>query len=136
MDCGCFPHFTARYKYLVDSVFPVRPEEGIVKKNIDKLIFYAATSPEKLDRISEYLGNRVWKDLYRFYPRYEFVLIGMDVMDRLLVACSSQHLDLYLGSYLRTVKLLLESSEPRMQIRGTKSFVKFSQKEEIVPAYH
>ena len=136
MACVCFPQLTARYKFLVNSVFPVNAEEGLVKKNIDKLVFYAATSPEKLDRISEYLGYRVWKDLYRFYPRYDFVIIGMDVMDKLLGACSAQHLDLYLDSYLKTIQLLLESPEPKMLIRGTESFVKFSKKEEIVPAYH
>ena len=132
----CFPHLTARYKILVNNVFPVQAEEGLVSKNMDKLIYYASTSPEKLDRIGEYLGQRVWKDLHRFYPRHDFVIISMEVMDKLLKACSQQHLELYLDSYLKTIQLLLESPEPRMLIRGTESFVKFSKKDEIVPLYH
>merc|ERR1719208_798210 len=57
-------------------------------------------------------------------------------MDQLLMTCNSQHLNLYVESYLKTVQKLLESPAPEMQIRASESFLQFSQKEEDVPAYH
>ena len=46
-----------------------------VSANMQKLIYYAATSPEKLDRIGEYLAYRIGRDIYR--AKYGFVKIGM-----------------------------------------------------------
>ena len=34
-------------------------QEGLVKSNMDKLTFFAMKSPEKLDRIGEYLALRL-----------------------------------------------------------------------------
>jgi len=120
----------------VDNIFPAYAEEGLVSSNMQKLIYYAATSPEKWDRIGEYLASRVGRDLNRTYPRYGFVKIGMEAMDQLLMTCASQHLNLYVESYLKTVQKLLECTEPEMQIRASESFLQFAQKEEDVPAYH
>ena len=63
-------------------------------------------------------------------------MIGMEAMDELLKPCQSQHLNLYVESYLKTVQKLLECAEPDMQVRGCESFLKFAQKEQDVPAYH
>merc|ERR1711911_339431 len=52
------------------------------------------------------------------------------------MGCQSQHLNLYVESYLKTVQKLLESPEPDMQVRGSDSFLQFAQKEQDVPAYH
>ena len=82
---------------------------------MEKLIYYAATSPEKLDRIGEYLNQRIERYLYR--SRFGFVKIGMEAMDQLLKACPSQWLNLYIEYYLKTVQRLLESPEPEMQTR-------------------
>ena len=79
---------------------------------MEKLIYYAATSPEKLDRIGEYLNHRIERYLYR--SRFGFVKIGMEAMDQLLKACPSQWLNLYIEFYLKTVQRLLESPEPEM----------------------
>ena len=75
MSCGCCSPLRARYKRLVDNIFPDYPEDGLVKSNMEKLIYYAATSPEKLDRIGEYLAYRIGRDIYR--AKYGFVKIGM-----------------------------------------------------------
>ena len=64
------------------------------------------------------------------------MVIGMEAMDQLLMTCNSQHLNLYVESYLKTVQKLLESPAPEMQIRASESFLQFAQKEEDVPAYH
>ena len=42
---------------------------------MDKLLYYAATSPEKLDRIGDYLAQRIERYLSR--SKFGFVVIGM-----------------------------------------------------------
>jgi hypothetical protein len=42
----------------VDNIFPAIPEDGLVKNKMETLVYYALTSPEKLDRIGEYLAQR------------------------------------------------------------------------------
>ena len=70
---------------MVDNIYPEEAEEGLVKANMEKLVYYAATSPEKLDRIGEYLAYRIGRDIYR--ARVRFVEVGMDAVDQLLMAC-------------------------------------------------
>jgi len=52
----------------------------LVKAKMDTLIYYAMTSPEKLDRIGEYLEQRITRDIYRV--RNELVGIGIEAMDQ------------------------------------------------------
>ncbi|KAI8432999.1 hypothetical protein MSG28_013879 [Choristoneura fumiferana] len=99
--CGCCSALRPRYKRLVDNIFPASPQDGLVKSNMEKLTFYSLSSPEKLDRIGEYL----------------FVIIAMEAMDQLLVACHSQTLNLFVESFL-------------------KMFVRFANIEEDTPSYH
>ena len=69
-DCfGCCGALKPRYKRLVDSIFPVIPQDGLVKNNMEKLTFYSLSLPEKLDRIGEYIYERAARDIYR--RRYE-----------------------------------------------------------------
>ena len=56
----------------------------------------------------------------------------MEAMDQLLMACHSQHLNLYVESYLKTVQKLLESPMPDMQTRASESFLQFAQKEVFI----
>ena len=48
-------------------------------------------------------------------------------MDQLLRNCQSQHLNLYVESYLKTVQKLLECPEPDMQVNTTISLKKGNQ---------
>lgn len=41
------------------------PQDGLIKNNMEKLTFYSLSSPEKLDRIGEYLFQRASRDIYR-----------------------------------------------------------------------
>ncbi|XP_050305560.1 protein EFR3 homolog cmp44E isoform X2 [Anthonomus grandis grandis] len=132
--CGCCSAFRPRYKRLVDSIFPVYPQDGLVKSNMEKLTFYSLSSPEKLDRIGEYLYQRAARDIYR--KKYGFVVIAMEAMDQLLLACHAQTLNLFVESFLKMVQKLLESTEPNLQILATQSFVKFANIEEDTPSYH
>ena len=40
-------------------------QDGLVKANMDKLTFFAMKCPEKLDRIGEYLAQRLSRDVAR-----------------------------------------------------------------------
>ncbi|XKL60612.1 hypothetical protein PGB90_007669 [Kerria lacca] len=134
MCFSCFSQFRPRYKRLVDDIFPALPQDGLVKSNMEKLTFYAVSSPEKLDRIGEYLYQKASRDITR--KRDSYVKIAMEAMDQLLVACHSQTLNLFVESFLRMVQKLLECSEPELQILATQSFVKFANIEEDTPSYH
>lgn len=63
--CGCCSALRPRYKRLVDNIFPINAEDGLVKSNMEKLTFYSLKSPEKLDRIGEYLFQKATKDINR-----------------------------------------------------------------------
>ncbi|XP_074641716.1 protein EFR3 homolog A-like [Tubulanus polymorphus] len=131
---GCCVACKPRYKVLVDNIFPVNPQDGLVKNNMEKLTFYALSSPEKLDRIGDYLAKRLSHDVHRH--KIPFVFIAMEALDQLLVACHAQTLNLFVESFLRMVQKLLECDEPDLQCMATSSFVKFSNIEEDTPSYH
>lgn len=132
--CGCYSAFRPRYKKLVDNIFPTDPREGLVRSNMDKLTFFSMKSPEKLDRIGEYLAQRLDRDIYRL--RYPYVFIAMEALDILLVTCHAQSLNLFVESFLKMIQKLLETREPKMQVLATASFVKFANIEEDTPSYH
>ncbi|KAI5615100.1 protein EFR3-like B isoform X1, partial [Silurus asotus] len=133
--CGCCcGAFRPRYKRLVDNIFPEDPEDGLVKANMEKLTFYALSAPEKLDRIGAYLSERLCRDVARH--RYGYVCIAMEALDQLLMACHCQSINLFVESFLKMVRKLLEADKPNLQILGTNSFVKFANIEEDTPSYH
>lgn len=86
---------------------------------MEKLTFYSLSSPEKLDRIGEYLFQRASRDIYR--RRNGFVVIAMEAMDQLLLACHAQTLNLFVESFLKMIQKLLESTDPQLQILATQS---------------
>ena len=132
--CSCFGQLRPKYKRKVDQIFPRDAKDGLVKSNMDKLIFYALSSPEKLDRIGAYLARKLESHIY--WKRYEFVLITMEAMEQLLSACHAPDINLFVASFLKMVQALLESSETVLQIRGSDSFVIFANIEEDTPSYH
>ncbi|KAG7301037.1 hypothetical protein JYU34_015411 [Plutella xylostella] len=132
--CGCCSALRPRYKRLVDNIFPASPQDGLVKTNMEKLMFYSLSSPEKLDRIGEYLFQKVSRDIYR--RRHGYVIIAAEAMDQLLLACHAQTLNLFVESFLKMVQKLLESTDPQLQILATQSFVRFANIEEDTPSYH
>uniref|UniRef100_A0A1I7XPQ5 DUF721 domain-containing protein n=1 Tax=Heterorhabditis bacteriophora TaxID=37862 RepID=A0A1I7XPQ5_HETBA len=62
--CCCTP-CKPRYRRLVDSIYPRAITDGLISSNMQKLIFYAISHPEKLERIGEYLVMRLGRDLGR-----------------------------------------------------------------------
>lgn len=133
-SCNCCSAFRPRYKRLVNNIYPASPAEGYDKSNLEKLTFYARAQSEKLDRIGNYLAQRIARDLSRHRPGY--VAIGVEAMDRLLITSNAQSLNLFVESFLRVVQQLVESQDLRMQLLGTQSFVKFASIEEDTPSYH
>ncbi|XP_058474631.1 protein EFR3 homolog B-like isoform X3 [Solea solea] len=132
--CGCCWALRPRYKRLVDNIFPEDPEDGLVKANMEKLTFFALSAPEKLDRIAAYLSERLTRELNR--QRYGFVSIAMEALEQLLLACHCQSINLLVESFLGTLRLLLETDRPHLQVLATNSFVKFANIEEDTPSYH
>ncbi|XP_077207403.1 protein EFR3 homolog A isoform X2 [Paroedura picta] len=132
--CCCCAALRPRYKRLVDNIFPEDPKDGLVKADMEKLTFYAVSAPEKLDRIGAYLAEKLSRDVIRH--RYGYVFIAMEALDQLLMACHSQSIKPFVESFLHMVAKLLESGEPRLQVLGTNSFVKFANIEEDTPSYH
>ncbi|XP_077127359.1 protein EFR3 homolog A [Ranitomeya variabilis] len=132
--CCCCGALRPRYKRLVDNIFPEDPRHGLVKADMEKLTFYAVSAPEKLDRIGAYLAERLSRDVVRH--RYGNVFIAMEALDQLLMACHSQSIKPFVESFLQMVAKLLESGEPKLQVYGTNSFVKFANIEEDTPSYH
>ena len=132
--CSCVGNCRPRYKRLVDNIYPPDPRQGLIKSNMDKLIFYALSSPEKLDRIGAYLARKLNRDVER--RRFELVFITVEALDQLLLACHAPNLNLFVESFLKMVQKLLESSETDLQVLGSTSFVKFANIEEDTPSYH
>uniref|UniRef100_T1E5V8 Protein EFR3 homolog A n=1 Tax=Crotalus horridus TaxID=35024 RepID=T1E5V8_CROHD len=132
--CCCCAALRPRYKRLVDNIFPEDPKDGLVKSDMEKLTFYAVSAPEKLDRIGAYLAERLSRDVIRH--RYGYVFIAMEALDQLLMACHSQSIKPFVESFLHMVAKLLESGDPKLQVLGTNSFVKFANIEEDTPSYH
>lgn len=66
----------------------------------------------------------MWKIQSLIWLR-RFVVIAMEAMDQLLVACHAQTLNLFVESFLRIVQKLLESAEPELQILATQSVSDF-----------
>lgn len=133
-NCGFCSALRPRYKRLVNNIYPASQGEGYDKSNLEKLTFYARAKSEKLDRIGNYLAQRIVRDLSRHRPGY--VAIGVEAMDRLLTTSNAQSLNLFVESFLRVVQQLIESQDINMQLLGTQSFVKFAGIEEDTPSYH
>lgn len=131
--CCCSPCRPTFRKH-VDNIYPSVPEEGLVQTKMDTLVYYAARSPEKLDRIGEYLEQRISRDIYR--NRRGYVFIGMEAMDQLIKSCHINTINLFAESFLKTVQKLLESPDPELQILASQSFKKFSEIKEDAPSYH
>lgn len=106
----------------MDNIFPEDPKDGLVKADMEKLTFYAVSAPEKLDRIGAYLAERLSRDVVRH--RSGYVLIAMEALDQLLMACHSQSIKPFVESFLHMVAKLLESGEPKLQVLGTNSVSK------------
>ncbi|VDP11668.1 unnamed protein product [Heligmosomoides polygyrus] len=63
------------YRRLVDSIYPRAITDGLISSNMQKLIFYAISHPEKLERIGEYLVLRMSRDLGRMrYVQVKLIL--------------------------------------------------------------
>lgn len=60
--------------------------------------------------------------IHSFIVRY--VLIAMEALDQLLMACHSQSIKPFVESFLHMVAKLLESGEPKLQVLGTNSVSK------------
>lgn len=65
MSCGlCCPK--PRYKRLVDPLYPLDPQDSDpVAADLDKLLYFAKSSPAHLDDVGGYLAARLRRSLAR-----------------------------------------------------------------------
>lgn len=56
-----------------------------------------------------------------FVSVFRYVCIAMEALDQLLMACHCQSINLFVESFLKMVRKLLESDKPSLQILGTNS---------------
>lgn len=52
---------------------------------------------------------------------FRYVCIAMEALDQLLMACHCQSINLFVESFLKMVRKLLEADKPNLQILGTHS---------------
>ncbi|KAK5605349.1 Protein EFR3 B [Crenichthys baileyi] len=105
-----------------------RPHIGV------QLTFYACRSMGEAGPASGLLSEcRLSRGMW---PTDKYVCIAMEALDQLLMACHCQSINLFVESFLKMVRKLLESDKPNLQILGTNSFVKFANIEEDTPSYH
>lgn len=64
---------------------------------------------------------RVKVTLYSLFCHSRYVCIAMEALDQLLMACHCQSINLFVESFLKMVRKLLESDKPSLQILGTNS---------------
>lgn len=66
LSCGCYCCRKPRYKRLVDALYPDDPQDTTpVAAHLDKLLYFARSSPEDLDRVGDYLAARLRRSLTR-----------------------------------------------------------------------
>lgn len=70
----CCAKCKKRYYRLVDAIYPRPPAEKLDTESMKKLTFYAITHPENLNKIGEYLLERLSRDLYQ--QRYKKVKVN------------------------------------------------------------
>ena len=129
----CLAPVRPMWKITVDNIFPSEPQDGIVPNKMDHLRYYAATHPEKFDRIGDYLHQRIARHVYR--GRKQLAFVGMQAMDQLLMVCQKENLDLFIESFLGAIQYLLESADPDYQVKASLSFEQFSKITEDAPSY-
>eukprot|EP01135_Chromosphaera_perkinsii_P003568 Nk52_evm26s248 gene=Nk52_evmTU26s248 len=134
MGCfSCLKFSKLKYVRLIDAVYPANLEDPIVSDNVQALTYYAVTQPRRLNRIGKYVRKKISRDLQK--KRFNYVHIGVQVVDRLLQSCHA-NLNLFVESVLKIVEILLEAKEYDMLKYGTDIFTRFSSIREESPSYH
>jgi hypothetical protein len=135
LSCGCYCCRKPRYKRLVDALYPEDPQDTTpVAAHFDKILYFASSSPEHLDRVGDYLAFRLRRSLTR--DRRGHVFVSLKIIEKLLAECDAQRLQLITDSYLEMLHSMLESTDSDFQIKATDSFVMFSEREEQTTPYH
>ena len=77
MACCSCPCRKPRHVRLVDGLFPEDPNDSNpVSSDLDKLLYFARSSPEHLDRTGEHLALRLRRSLNRNRLGYGYFMYG------------------------------------------------------------
>ncbi|KII70041.1 Protein EFR3 B [Thelohanellus kitauei] len=118
--------FRQRAVALVDNIFAQKTKKGSAQESIEKLIYYATSSPEKLNRISARLHYHL--TLFCKSNRAEYILLlssfvhlVFEVVNQLLDQSSSSFKNLMMDDYFRMLLRLLDSNVHDFKILASKS---------------
>ncbi|KAL2506308.1 ARM repeat superfamily protein [Abeliophyllum distichum] len=112
-----------RYKKLLSEIFPRSQDAEPNDRKIGKLCEYASRNPLRIPKITDYLGQRFYKDLRN--EQFGSVKVVLLIYKKLLSSCKEQ-MPLFASSLLGIVRTLLEQTEQvQMQILGCSTLVDF-----------
>ena len=113
----------AKYKKVVDALYPKTQDAGINRHNIGNLLHYSMMTPNKLPKIGKYLERRGKTDLAR--RRIGFVEVTMTAFDELIKACYKD-LPLFAPQVMDMMRELLLCPEPELKCIATRTFIEFA----------
>ncbi|KAL2530073.1 ARM repeat superfamily protein [Forsythia ovata] len=112
-----------RYKKLLSDIFPRSQDAEPNDRKIGKLCEYASRNPLRIPKITDYLGQRFYKDLRN--EQFGSVKVVLLIYKKLLSSCKEQ-MPLFASSLLGIVRTLLEQTEKvEMQTLGCSTLVDF-----------
>lgn len=90
--------------------------------SVQNISMYYYTCGIQTRNMFPYRVNGVIQMFLCFFPLlFRYVCIAMEALDQLLMACHCQSINLFVESFLKMVRKLLESDKPSLQILGTNS---------------
>lgn len=127
------PYRSLPVREIVKGCGPTQIRVSITKK---KVLWKKIFSIDKINSWHHFLVCVVCVSLLRCSDKtlsqifsvwlFSYVCIAMEALDQLLMACHCQSINLFVESFLKMVRKLLESDKPSLQILGTNSVSKRS----------
>ncbi|CAI9777038.1 unnamed protein product [Fraxinus pennsylvanica] len=112
-----------RYKKLLSEIFPRSQDAEPNDRKIGKLCEYASRNPLRIPKITDYLGQRFYKDLR--IEQFGSVKVVLLIYKKLLSSCKEQ-MPLFASSLLGIIRTLLEQTQQvEMQTLGCSTLVDF-----------
>mmetsp|Transcript_5868 Transcript_5868/g.13907 ORF Transcript_5868/g.13907 Transcript_5868/m.13907 type:complete len:788 (-) Transcript_5868:228-2591(-) len=118
-----------KYKKLTKDVFPKSlktvdvPNGELSQKSLSKLVTFYSTSPDKVDKIGQYILRRIKKEYVR---RRHFAELGFELCSELLKRCPS-NARLFSEAACAVVEVGLGYPEQHLKLAAVKTFISLAQ---------
>ena len=117
--CACFKSGFAEAS-VVNSIYPAKPNDDIVKPNLDKVTMIGISKPQKLVSICSLLESNVKNHLAR--KKFNYAIIGAKALDALATTCHND-LNMFISNISNVIKMLLDYNvEPQQPALKVKAF--------------